>query len=468
MKIRRMLATAVVAAVTTPALLLSVAPAFAADAPPAAGQAQDAKPKPTPAELEKLKKVMDEAKTAYDTAAAKAAAAQKYADEYLNPDSPARKPIAEAKKAAEVAGAALTAAKAELTKAEEALANLPKDAPEAEVTKAKEAVKAADDKHKLAVTAKSDADRTLSFTEGNLFKGYMDAKTKAAEAAIAAESAKKVYDDAAKAYKDAEAAAGKPDPTKPPVDPTKPPVDPTKPPVDPTKPPVDPTKPPVDDECKVGPELRTTLVGLPGKVVAGTTVNFTLRVTNGTGKKVDEIKPFAVVYGHDNKNFDDISKLLRLQAAGAGSDDWKDVKEAEYAGTVTNLDAGKSADLKLRLTVDKKAPAADGIAFAAGDYANEDGSCGGNDLTEYTFSILTAGSDPGKVPDAKPGKVANPANVPVPQGGASATPVTTDAGNLAATGSAGTPQVALAAGAAVVLGAGAMFVVRRRKAGQEA
>ncbi|GAA3488273.1 hypothetical protein GCM10018987_23560 [Streptomyces cremeus] len=461
-----MLATAVVAAVTTPALLLSVAPAFAADAPPAAGQAQDAKP--TPAELEKLKKAMDEAKTAYDTAAAKAAAAQKYADEYLNPDSPAWKELIEARKVAKEAAAAVTAADTVLQKAKDDLAALPTDAPAADVTKAEEAVKTAQEKYDAAVKAKSEADRTVALTEGNPWKGSMDAKVKAAEAAIAAESAKKVYDDAAKAYKDAEAAAGKPDPTKPPVDPTKPPVDPTKPPVDPTKPPVDPTKPPVDDECKVGPELRTTLVGLPGKVVAGTTVNFTLRVTNGTGKKVDEIKPFAVVYGHDNKNFDDISKLLRLQAAGAGSDDWKDVKEAEYAGTVTNLDAGKSADLKLRLTVDKKAPAADGIAFAAGDYANEDGSCGGNDLTEYTFSILTAGSDPGKVPDAKPGKVTNPANVPVPQGGASATPVTTDAGNLAATGSAGTPQVALAAGAAVVLGAGAMFVVRRRKAGQEA
>ncbi len=461
-----MLATAVVAAVTTPALLLSVAPAFAADAPPAAGQTQDAKPKPTPAELEKLKKAMDEAKTAYDAAAAKAAAARKYADEYLDPDSPAWKELADARKVAKEAADAVTAADTALQKAKKDLADLAPDAPEADVTKAKDAVKTAQEKYDAAVKAKSEADRTVALTEGNPWKGYMDAKVKAAEAAIAAESAKKAYDDAAKAYEDAKAAAGNPDPTKPPVDPTKPPVDPTKPPVDPTGPP--PTEPPVDEDCKVGPELRTALVGLPGKVVAGTTVNFTLRVTNGTGKKVDEVKPFAVVYGHDNKNVDDISKLLHLQAAAAGSDDWKDVKEAEYAGTVTNLDAGKSADLKLRLTVDKKAPAADGIAFAAGDYANEDGSCGGNDLTEYTFSILTAGSDPGKVPDAKPGKVANPADVPVPQGGANATPVTTDAGNLAATGSAGTPQVALAAGSAVVLGAGAMFVVRRRKAGQEA
>ncbi|MEU8890453.1 LPXTG cell wall anchor domain-containing protein [Streptomyces sp. NPDC048442] len=160
--------------------------------------------------------------------------------------------------------------------------------------------------------------------------------------------------------------------------------------------------------------------------------------------------------------------MLHLQAAAAGSSDWKDVKEAEYAGTVTNLDAGKSADLKLRLTVDKKAPAADGIAFAAGEYFNEDGSCGGNELKDYQFSILAVGSNPGQVPDSKPTPVTDASNVPVPQGNAHTTPVTTDAGNLAATGSSGTTQVALAAGAAIVLGAGAMVVVRRRKASQQA
>ncbi|MEU8890454.1 hypothetical protein [Streptomyces sp. NPDC048442] len=287
MKIRRMLATAVAAAVTTPVLLLSATSAFAADTVPA-GQAQDQKPKPTPAELEKLKKAADEAKTAYDTAVTKHAAAQKYADDYLKDDSPARKHLAELKKEAKDAEAASDAADAVLKTAQEDLAKLPADAPEADVIKAKDAVTKAQGKADLAAKAEMEAKRTLAFTEGGLYKGYMDAKMKADTAAGEVTKAKKTYDDAVKAYDKAKAQAGIPDPTKPPVDPTKPPVDPTKPPVD-------PTKPPVDDDCKVDAKLSTALVGLPSKVVAGTTVNFTLRVTNGTGKKIDEVKPFAVV-----------------------------------------------------------------------------------------------------------------------------------------------------------------------------
>ncbi|MFD3516386.1 LPXTG cell wall anchor domain-containing protein [Streptomyces sp. NPDC058657] len=473
MKIRRTLATAVAAAVTTPVLLLSATAAFAADTVPA-GQVQDQKPKPTPAELEALAKAVTEAKAAYDAAVTAHAAARKAPEDMLKADSPERKALDKLRAEAKAADTAATEADAALKKAKEDLAKLPEGTPEAEVTKAKEAVQTAQDKYTAAAAARSDAYRTVSFSEGAFGKAHAQLIAAIGPAAEWETKTKKTYDDAVKAYDKAKAEAGTPDPTKPPVDPTKPPVDPTKPPVDPTKPPVDPTKPPVDpteppvDDCKIEAKLSTTLVGLPGKVVAGSTVDFTLRVTNGTDKKIDEVKPFAVVYGADKNDFNDISGMLHLQAAAAGSSDWKDVKEAEYAGTVTNLAAGKSADLKLRLTVDKKAPAAEGIAFAAGDYYNENGSCGSNELTEYQFSILAAGSNPGKVPDSKPTPVTDKTNVPVPQGNANTTPVTTDAGNLAATGSSGTTQIALAAGAAIVLGAGAVFVVRRRKASQQA
>ncbi|WP_433546783.1 LPXTG cell wall anchor domain-containing protein [Streptomyces sp. CA-294286] len=242
-------------------------------------------------------------------------------------------------------------------------------------------------------------------------------------------------------------------------------MEPTKPPVDPTEPPGEPGE---DDECVVDSSLTTTLNGLPSKVVAGTTVDFTLRVTNGTGKELDEVQPFAAVFADPKSGSGDVDSLLRLQAATAGSNSFKDVEAAAYAGTLTHLKDGASADLKLRLIVDAKAPAADGYGFVAGDYWNNDGSCGGNDFREYNFSILAAGSKPGKVTESKPGKVKDTTKVTLPQGGRSATPVTpvtTDAsGNLAATGSSGTSQLALTAGAAIALGAGAVFVVRRRKA----
>ncbi|MFE0019325.1 hypothetical protein ACFWXH_31055, partial [Mesorhizobium sp. NPDC059054] len=62
MKIRRILATAVAAAVTTPALMLSVTPAFADEKP--ASQTQE---KPSIAELEKAAAA---AKAVYDDAVA--------------------------------------------------------------------------------------------------------------------------------------------------------------------------------------------------------------------------------------------------------------------------------------------------------------------------------------------------------------------------------------------------------------
>ncbi|MGW7415050.1 LPXTG cell wall anchor domain-containing protein [Streptomyces sp. NPDC054863] len=451
-----MLATAVAAAVTTPVLLLSAGPAFAADpTPPAQAQAQ----KPTKDELAKLAKAAEAAQKKYDEALAAVATAQAAVEAVTADTTPLAVKAAEAKKAAEQAGTAKTTADLAVTEAKAALAKLPTDAPPADRTAAEKAVTDAESAATAAATAKETADGAFKDARKALDDARVDAFRTLNSATATATNAKADKDAADKALKAAQDEAAKPDPTKPPVDPTKPPVDPTKPPVD-------PTKPPVGEDCKVGAPLGTTLVGLPSKIVAGTTVNFTLRVTNSTGKDLDEVKPFAVVYGGSKSDYNDIGDLLHLQSAGAGSSDWKDVGEAQYAGTVTNLKAGKSADLKLRLTVDKKAPAADGIAFVAGDYWNENGSCGGNEMQEYTFSILAAGSKPGKVDDATSTPVKNPTQVPVPQGGASTVPVTTD-GSLAATGAEGTSQLALAAGAALVLGAGAVFVARRRKTNQQ-
>ncbi|MFI0977867.1 LPXTG cell wall anchor domain-containing protein [Streptomyces sp. NPDC021093] len=460
MKIRRILATAVAAAVTTPVVFLAAAPAFAAEAP-TAGQAQGQKAKPTPAELEKLEKAAADAKKAYDDAVADrdviVAAALA---ELNNPDMPYLVKAAEAKKAAKDAADAKTAADKKVTEAQAALDALPTDATDADKAPLQQALKTAQEEAVKAADAKTAADKAYTEADTAADDARVAASRRIHVARTTADKALAVKTAADKALADAKAEAGKPDPTKPPT-PSPDPTDPTKPPTP------DPTKPPVDEECKVDASLSSTLVGLPSKVVAGTTVNFTLRVTNTTRKDFDEVKPFAVVYGGSKSDYNDIGNLLHLQSAGAGSSDWKDVGEAQYAGTVTNLKAGKSADLKLRLTVDKKAPAADGIAFVAGDYWNENGSCGGNELKEYSFSILAAGSKPGKVDDATSTPVKGNTQVPTPQGGTSTVPVSTDAGNLASTGADGTSQLALAAGAAIVLGAGAVFVVRRRKADQQ-
>ncbi|WP_258053232.1 LAETG motif-containing sortase-dependent surface protein [Streptomyces sp. Ru72] len=111
--------------------------------------------------------------------------------------------------------------------------------------------------------------------------------------------------------------------------------------------------------------------------------------------------------------------------------------------------------------MDKKAPAGLGFAISIGMYADDEGNCvfSGDD-GYYEFDILKAGSastDPG---DAKP----QGGRKPLPNKPAGNTEIDPQ-GHLAETGSSSAlPVIALAGGAAVAVGAGAVFVVRRRKA----
>ncbi|MFI6009588.1 LAETG motif-containing sortase-dependent surface protein [Streptomyces sp. NPDC051243] len=104
------------------------------------------------------------------------------------------------------------------------------------------------------------------------------------------------------------------------------------------------------------------------------------------------------------------------------------------------------------------------------DYVNADGSCGGYpDFDHHEFQILAKADDAdhGEGTEGKPGTTDNTTE----QGGSSTTPVNGNggSGSLAETGSSDVlPKVALAGGAALVLGAGAVVVARRRKAGATA
>ncbi len=84
--------------------------------------------------------------------------------------------------------------------------------------------------------------------------------------------------------------------------------------------------------------------------------------------------------------------------------------------------------------------------------------------------IKAAAAKPVTKPSPKP-RTTDPAagSGVTPRGSGSSVPVNTTNGTLAATGSSdATAQLALAAGAAVALGAGAVFITRRRKAGVDA
>ncbi|MFJ6808878.1 LAETG motif-containing sortase-dependent surface protein [Streptomyces anulatus] len=435
MKIRRALATAVAAAVTAPAVLLSVTPAFA-DTKPVA-QTQNKSSKPT---IKELEKAAAEAQKAYEEAVKARDEAQvtvRKALEELSQDShPLVAAANAAKQAAKDAGAAKDAADQAVTDAKKAIADLPSDATEEQRTDAATALAEAETIATTAATAKTAADTKAADTND----AVQDARVAAVRAAGVAD---KALDDALAAKIAADAALAK-------------------------------AKKEAEEEgqdCEPEHDLTAEVTGLPTKLVAGTTTAFSVRVTNGSDRHMDEVIAYAGVHATDKTGLKDTGKFFRLQWSTKSSPKWQDVNEDNYIDGVGALKPGARTDLKMRLTLDKATPAGNGVAFIAADFFNEDGSCGGAPGADmYEFDVKAAGSKPGKTEDAKPkpSKTTKPGgNGHTPQGSASATPAAN--GNLAATGSSSaTTSIALAGGAAVVLGAAAVFVVRRRKAGSDA
>lgn len=130
-------------------------------------------------------------------------------------------------------------------------------------------------------------------------------------------------------------------------------------------------------------------------------------------------------------------------------------------GYLISMGAKDVLDIDMRLRFTKGAPVGPGVSIAVGQYWNEDGSCGYSETDLYDFDIVAAGTDPGDVPDVKP---ENGGHKPIdtkPQGGSKEIPVT---GTLATTGSSSAlPAIGALGGAAVLLGAGTVHVVRRRR-----
>ncbi|MGQ4459791.1 LAETG motif-containing sortase-dependent surface protein [[Kitasatospora] papulosa] len=421
MKIRRILATAVAAAVTTPALILSVTPAFADEKP--ASQTQE---KPSIAELEKAAAA---AKAVYDDAVAAEKAAYAAVEAVMSDTTPLALAAAEAKAEADAAGTAKTAADQAVVDAQAAVDALTdedtaeaKEAAQAALTKAQADAVAADAAKTAADTKLEEADTARDDERVDAARTLHLAK----QATKAALADKEAADEALAKAKEEAAEEGE-----------------------------------GDEDCVPEPKLTTVVKGLPSTVVAGTKVDFKLRVTNGTDKTMDEVFPFAYVHATDKSGLNDLDDLVHLQWASGSSSKWQNVDNENYMDPISSLKGGAHVDVKMRLAVDASAPAGNGVTFVAGDYWNDNGSCGGSpDLEGYEFLIAAKGSKPVKG-EATPGPVKSNTPDVKPQSASSA-PV----GSLAATGSSdATSQLALASGAALAIGAGAVFVVRRRKAG---
>ncbi|MGA5001699.1 peptidase [Streptomyces arboris] len=436
MKIRRILATAVAVAVTTPAVMLSVTPAFADTKPAAQTPA-----KPTVKELEKA---VAEAEKAYDAAVLAERTAYEAVEAAVSDTAPLTVAAKAARKAADDAAAAKTTADKAVTEAQAALDALTEDEDATAEDKAT-AEKALADAKTAAATAATTATTTEAEYEAAA-KLATDAKVEAFKVLNKAQNATK---EALAAKTAAEAALERAKKEEE-------------------------ENPGGGDGCLDEPGLTTVVKGLPSKVTAGTATTFSVRVTNGTDKHLDQVITYAGVHATDKSGAKDIAKYLKLTWSTAASPKWQAVDGDHYIDdAVGALKPGERADVRLRLDVDAKTPAGQGLTFIAGDYLNKDGTCGLTpDAAVNEFDIEAAPAKPAPKPTPKPStSTTAPAagNGVTPQGSGSSVPATTTSGTLAATGSSdATTQLALASGAAVALGAGAMFLVRRRKTGADA
>ncbi|MCG0289871.1 LAETG motif-containing sortase-dependent surface protein, partial [Streptomyces sp. PSAA01] len=234
------------------------------------------------------------------------------------------------------------------------------------------------------------------------------------------------------------------------------------------------TEEPGDGECtddggyNEDPELSTTLVGLPSKVVAGSGFHgFTFQVKNESDRSYQRVD-FGLFAGTVHESAPDgTGKYLTLQYKDPESGAWKAISTDEddpgsgYIG-YTDVRPHETLKVDLRLSVAKSAPEGFGYAFSVGVYADDEGNCVYSTGEYYEFDVLKAGSEPGHVPPADPKPQGGKKPLPhKPEGDTEISPQ----GSLAETGSSSAlPMIALIGGVAMAAGGGAVFVVRRRRA----
>lgn len=233
-------------------------------------------------------------------------------------------------------------------------------------------------------------------------------------------------------------------------------------------------------DCKtfdLDSKLTATISGLPNKIVAGSGWHtFKFVVKNGSDNDLQNVWINALTEYSDDVN-EDSSLMLGLAEIQLKQDGkWTDsYQETVGSGSSTTTLSGSivavlptlakktSTTLDLRVKIKPSAPAGSSFALSQAVYAGKGDSCYGNG-DYYDFTVLAAGSsEPGDVGDAKPnGKKPTGTDEDLkPQG-----EVNEATGNLAETGSSSAlPVIGLVGGAAVVAGAAAVFMVRRRKTG---
>lgn len=209
--------------------------------------------------------------------------------------------------------------------------------------------------------------------------------------------------------------------------------------------------------------IDLSISGLPGKIAAGSGWHpFNLNVFNKSERTLDGVTVFAGAAADKDGSSLFTTKQVQIQAYDETTKSWQPVSldglAAGYVGETDTLEPDYEVDIKLRLNVAAGAPVGAGFSLGGGVYVDLDKGCIGAGETAYKFQIVKAGTDTSGTKPQEGGKVPLPGGKPAP----GKVPAVT--GNLAETGaSSQMPVIGIAGGAAVVLGAGALFLVRRRK-----
>ncbi|WP_328670987.1 LAETG motif-containing sortase-dependent surface protein [Streptomyces sp. NBC_00328] len=215
-------------------------------------------------------------------------------------------------------------------------------------------------------------------------------------------------------------------------------------------------------------KVQVSINGLPGKIAAGSGWHkFSLDVLNNSDSTLTDLGFFAGA--SPDKNGEDMfkSKQVQLQAYNPDDKVWENVdSEGDAVGFVGYTDELKpdyEVDIPLRINVKSSAPVGAGFSLGASIYGDADSECVGYGEVAYKFQIVAAGTDTDGTKPQGGGKV------PVSDKPADKSNTPSVDGSLAETGSSSAlPMIGLAGGIAVVAGAGALVVVRRRKAGASA
>ncbi|MEU1847984.1 LAETG motif-containing sortase-dependent surface protein [Streptomyces sp. NPDC019990] len=214
-------------------------------------------------------------------------------------------------------------------------------------------------------------------------------------------------------------------------------------------------------------KVDVSINGLPGKISAGSGWHkFSLNVLNDSDSTLNDLHFYAGASADKYGQQMFASKKVQLQAWDPQDKTWVDLDAGGYAvgyvGTTDELEPDYQVVIPLRLNVKKSAPVGAGFSLGATIYGDGDAECTGYGEISYKFQIVSAGTDTDGTRPQEGGKAPVTDQKP-----SSDTPEVT--GSLAETGSSSAlPVIGLVGGAAVVAGAGAIFVVRRRKAGAEA